>query len=814
MEAPKAIEEGDRQPAIMVIDDDRITRKTLEAILQEKGYGTLLASSGEEALGIMEKETPDLILLDIVMPGMDGYQVLQVLKGEERWKDLPIIFLSARSTAPERVMGLGLGAEDYLEKPFSNEELLAKIELWLRVKKAELRLSERNRELSALIESSVALTSSLDLQQTLRTIIETSQHLWPSACASIMLLNKEDELIVTVEVNMPEEWLEDLRSKPLKVGESLAGWVAQHKQALSLSNPGLDNLYSYRSAPFAKKFGISSYLGIPLMVGKRLIGVLNFNDYRDTSFSPEDITLITAFAQHAAIAIDNAQAYAQINEGREYLSNLVEHSRDAIISIDLKGIITLWNKGAEKIFGYPAEEARGRFLEIIYPEGTWQGEVKRLERMGRGGGDDAWRGFRRCKDGRLIPFLISGSLIRDGKGNPQAISVIHKDISELARMENVILESKKKLMAVIDAITDFLYVADQDFRVSHINRAYAAFLNTTPQGIVGQICYESLRGQRRPCPDCMVPEVLERASAVRGERKEKGNNGEVRTWEVSAFPVTVNPEKVFQVIHQLKDISEKKWLEAQMIQAEKLASLGQLAAGVAHEINNPLASLSIFIELLGHRQGIDEETQRYLVVMEENVDRMAKIVRGLLGFSRPAPRHLCSLSLQEVVKNSLEILEKLSLFQNVEVSCEFAEDLLPVRGDSLELEQVCLNLFLNAAQSMVSGGHLWIKAQRANDPFIKVSVQDNGSGIAPELITRIFDPFFTTKPPGKGTGLGLSVVRRIIENHQGKIWVESEPGKGSTFTFLLPVSEENDSGKERVPGRTDMEESGDSEKEE
>jgi len=796
------MEAGNDQPTIVVIDDDLTMGKVIETLLRKKGYIPLLASSGEEALKILERETPDLILLDSVMPGIDGHQVFQAIRGDERWRDLPVIFLSTESTVPGKVLGLEGGAEDHLEKPFANEELLAKIELWLRVKKAESKLSERNRELSALMESSVALSSSLDLRQTLRTIIESSQQLWPSACANIMLLNKEDELIVTVEANVPEEWLEDLRNKPLKVGESLAGWVAQHKKVLSISDPLIDGRYPYRSAPFAKKFGITSYLGIPLMVGERLIGVLNFNGYQGASFSPEDITLITAFAQHAAIAIDNAQAYAQINEAREYLSNLVERSQDAIISIDLKGIITLWNKGAEKIFGYPAEEARGRSLEIIYPEGARQKEQKRLEGMIAGGGGDAWRGYRRTKDGRLIPLLISGSLIRDEAGHAQAISVIHKDISELAQMENVILESKKKLMAVIDAITDFLYVVDQDFRVSHINRAYAAFLNATPQEIVGQICYESLRGRGQPCLHCMVPEVLEKASALRGERKEKGGNGEERTWEVSAFPLAIRPGKVFQVIHQLKDISEKKWLEAQMIQAEKLASLGKLAAGVAHEINNPLASLSIFTELLQRRERIDEETQRYLMAMEENVDRMAKIVRGLLDFSRPTPRHLGPLDLQEVIENSLGILEKHSLFQNVEVSCEFAEDLPLVRGDSLELEQVCLNLFLNAAQSMAHGGHLWIKAQRANDPFIRVSVQDSGSGIAPDLITRIFDPFFTTKAPGKGTGLGLSVVRRIIENHQGRISVESELGKGSTFTFLLPISEESEPGKEEIFGRT------------
>jgi signal transduction histidine kinase len=132
----------------------------------------------------------------------------------------------------------------------------------------------------------------------------------------------------------------------------------------------------------------------------------------------------------------------------------------------------------------------------------------------------------------------------------------------------------------------------------------------------------------------------------------------------------------------------------------------------------------------------------------------------------------------------------------------------------LELEQVLLNLFLNAAQSMAHGGHLCIKAQRANDQFIKVSVQDSGSGITPEVISRIFDPFFTTKLPGKGTGLGLSVVRRIIENHHGKIWVESELGKGSTFTFLLPIDQESESGKEEILGRSEMGGSGGSEREE
>ena len=789
MEVAGTSETRDRQAHILVIDDDQAVRKLIKALLEREGYAVLSASSGEEALDMMDGEGVNLILLDIVMPKVDGYQVFQAIKQQQRWQNLPIIFLSAKAEVPDRGIGLSLGAEDYIEKPFSNDELLAKIKLWLRVKRAETTLQERNRELSALIESSVILTSSLDVQQTLHAIIEIAQQLWTSACTSIMLVNEKGELIVSVHANFPEEWLEDLRLHPLKVGESLAGWVAQHKEVLALSDPLSETRYPYRSAPFARKYGITSYLGIPLLVGQRLIGVLNFNSFQDRFFSPEQIALMTAFAQHAAMAIDKARAYTQVREAKEYLAKLVESSNDAIISADLKGVIRLWNKGAERIYGYLAEEVEGKSIEIIFPQESWDEEVRRVGSMMEEGRGVVFRADRRHKDGRLVPVLITWSLIRDELGSPQEISSIHKDMSELSRMEKQIYESKQKLMAVIDGITDFLYVVDPEFRISQINRPYASYLKRTPQSLVGRICYESLRGQRQPCTDCLVPQILEKASPLRGERKELEENGQERVWGVSAFPVIVERGRVLQIIHQLKDVSEEKWLESQMIQAEKMLSLGHLAAGVAHEINNPLASLSIYAELLRRKERTDEETQKYLAAMEENVERMAKIVRGLLDYSRPTPQHLRLLNLQEVIRKSMGILEGHSLFQDIEISCELAEDLPQVQGDALELEQVFFNLILNAAQSMPRGGHLGIKAQQANGRLLEVSIQDSGSGIPPEHLPRIFDPFFTTKPPGKGTGMGLSVVRRIIENHQGKIWVESELEKGTTFTFSLPISE-------------------------
>jgi two-component system NtrC family sensor kinase len=154
-----------------------------------------------------------------------------------------------------------------------------------------------------------------------------------------------------------------------------------------------------------------------------------------------------------------------------------------------------------------------------------------------------------------------------------------------------------------------------------------------------------------------------------------------------------------------------------------------------------------------------------------------------------------------VVKKSLGLVEGHSLFRDIEFHCDIAENLPSIQGNHLELEQVFLNLLLNAGQSMSKGGDIFIKAGPTPGPFLEVSVRDTGSGISPELLPRVFDPFFTTKPAGKGTGLGLSVVRRIIENHHGRISVESEPDKGTIFTFVLPIGQEEKETEERMDAR-------------
>jgi signal transduction histidine kinase len=223
--------------------------------------------------------------------------------------------------------------------------------------------------------------------------------------------------------------------------------------------------------------------------------------------------------------------------------------------------------------------------------------------------------------------------------------------------------------------------------------------------------------------------------------------------------------------------------QRQLIQSEKLASLGQLAAGVAHEINNPLANISLNAQMLSE-DAKEDATTRKLKVIEDNVGKAARIVRNLLDFSRAPEFRPESVDVNVLLSKTLDILKHET--KNIEVIKDFGSPLPEIIADPVQLQQVFTNIITNACQAMPTGGKLTIATRSMGNVF-EVSFADTGHGIPKEHIRKIFDPFFTTRKIGKGTGLGLSICYRIIERHNGRIDVESEVGKGSTFTIKLPI---------------------------
>jgi PAS domain S-box-containing protein len=267
--------------------------------------------------------------------------------------------------------------------------------------------------------------------------------------------------------------------------------------------------------------------------------------------------------------------------------------------------------------------------------------------------------------------------------------------------------------------------------------------------------------------------------------------GEIRTVNVALAPLVTRRFEVIGRLVIVDDITERVELEAQLSQADKLSSIGLLAAGVAHEVNTPLAVISSYTQMLSKQLQGDPQKSGLLEKITRQTFRASEIVNNLLNFSRTSGTEVGDVDVNKVIGDTLALLEHQFKVSKVEVENELSPKILPIQGNAGRLQQVFLNLFLNAKDAMPGGGKL--RVSTANGDNVSVCVSDTGSGIAPEHIRRIYDPFFTTKTSQRegqprGTGLGLAVTYGIIQEHAGKIRVESQPGSGTTFTLDFPLS--------------------------
>jgi two-component system NtrC family sensor kinase len=270
-----------------------------------------------------------------------------------------------------------------------------------------------------------------------------------------------------------------------------------------------------------------------------------------------------------------------------------------------------------------------------------------------------------------------------------------------------------------------------------------------------------------------------------------------RTFNTMAWDIKLYRARLEGWTEELQKEVEKKTAEIkkaqeQMLEAEKLASLGRLSAGVAHELNSPLTGIITFAHLVhdriprGDKQALDD-----INVIIAQADRCSSIIKGLLGFARKGPSERTSVDLNELVQSTVSMLSRQKNFKDIAVEMDLKDDLSSVTADPNQIQQVILNIFTNSADEMSDGGEVRISTRETPDGYVEVEFSDNGPGIEPGNLDKIFEPFFTTKPVGQGTGLGLPVSYGIIKRHGGEITVKSEPGKGASFIVRLPVKGED-----------------------
>jgi PAS domain S-box-containing protein len=344
-----------------------------------------------------------------------------------------------------------------------------------------------------------------------------------------------------------------------------------------------------------------------------------------------------------------------------------------------------------------------------------------------------------------------------------------------------------------------VFVIDSDKRITLFNKAAQWITDYCTAEVLGKTCQEVFRSELCDDACCFEKIVNRRVSVCSTEGEFLSKDNKTIPVSITAFPLKDSQGKIVGMVEIFRDISEVRELQSQLVQSDRLAIMGQLAAGVAHEINNPISGILTYIKLLlkkldrGDLSSEAIKFEKYLSIMERETKRIGRTTKSLLDFSRRDEPDIGALHIKEVIEQSLMLLTDQLRVGNVAVTTSGKTSLPEVMGDFGQLQQVFVNLFMNAVQAMPKGGKLEIKTVAEGTPgrecFIKADVIDTGHGIPEENITRIFDPFFSTKSgkEGMGLGLGLSIVQRIIKDHHGRIKVKSTVGKGTTFTIELPT---------------------------
>lgn len=404
----------------------------------------------------------------------------------------------------------------------------------------------------------------------------------------------------------------------------------------------------------------------------------------------------------------------------------------------------------------------------------------------------------RRKDGSTLVCLDTTSAIHDPTGRVVRYQGTLVDITERRRMEQRLHEEQEFARRLVESFPDLIVVVGTDEQYRYVSPRIRELLGYTPEELIGRKVGE------RSAPDGSRAMLMLCRDLLSGKKKFGGleyrtqhKDGSWRTFRAAVSPLYDSHGKITGLIASSRDVTDLKLLEQQVIQSEKLAAMGQLVAGVAHELNNPLTAILGISDLLIERAS-DPAGRRQLELVNEQARRAAGIVQNLLAFSRPSAQHKTAINLNDLVQRTLQLHEYSLRVKNVALDFKSQPGLPLVIGDTNQLMQVMINLIVNAEQAVQEkkgSGALKVRLGEngaAGPSRVWVSFEDDGPGIAPEIESRIFDPFFTTKRPGRGTGLGLSICLALVREHRGNIEVASRYGFGTTFTVALPVPSDSE----------------------
>jgi hypothetical protein len=473
------------------------------------------------------------------------------------------------------------------------------------------------------------------------------------------------------------------------------------------------------------------------------------------------------------------------------LASIVQSSDAAIIGVGLDGRVLTWNAGAERLYGYRESDIRNRMVDVLSLDARKDEVAAALGRVLREQAVERIEIEQVARHGQRVHVFMTISPIRDVANAVIGASIVARDVTARKAAEESLRRSEATSRAFLESVTESIVVTDAAGLILQVNARTETMFGYARGELIGQPV------------EVLIPAALrERHLAHRGtymaapRTRSMGRGLDLAGLKKDGteFPVEVSLSHVEtdegpRAIAFVTDISERVAFQRAARQADKLAALGTLSAGIAHEINNPVGIISSRVEVMmleAEEDGLPAEMRKDLEVILRHARRVATITQGLLSFARQSSGTRGPVNLSQVVEEIVQLVGKDMGRARVRVTTKLDDTLPTFLADANAIGQVLLNLLTNARSAMPEGGEITIETSHlAAGRSVRLAVRDTGSGIPPEILTKIFDPFFTTK--SEGTGLGLSISHGIVHEHHGTLDVRSEVGKGSTFTLIFPL---------------------------
>jgi two-component system, cell cycle sensor histidine kinase and response regulator CckA len=816
---------------IIVVDDLAANREVLTTLLRYQGHRLLEAANGRDALALAQAERPDLVITDVLMPVMDGYELVKQLRADPTISHTPVLFYTAHYGESEaRALALSSGVASVLIKPIDPQDVLTVVGQVLargpgagplagvgplspefdhahlrlltdKLSRTDEGLRMANARLRALINIGLELASEGDAERLLNKVCAAARDLFNASYATVGILARHDRTVQQVVTS----GVDAASGVPIGgAAPGVLGTVTIDRQPLRGQNAGGDptRLGLPPSHP-----PVHSLLIAPIASPAHVYGWICLVGNEGEGFSDDDEQLVMALSGQVGRIYENGYFYSVARQERDRAQRYLDTAEVILLALDLDGRVTLVNRKGATLLEWSESELIGRDWIATCVPARLHGRLRATFDALVAGDLSIVETPVVSKSGRERLIEWRNTLLRDDAGQVVGTFSSGTDITEQHEAVEALRTAEERMRFALQSADVGIW--DMDYRTGTLRCSETLEAHYgVPPGTFGGT-FDDFIGCVHPDDRASMVDTITRATKSGSdfliENRAIWPDGTVR-WLTGVGRILLGEHgQPVRGVGISLDSTERRTLEQQYHQSQKMEAVGRLAGGVAHDFNNLLTAILGYCELLLADRPTDGSDYQDITEIQKAGIRAAGLTRQLLAFSRKQIIEPSVLDMNGIVADMQPMLERL-IGEDVKVVLGLRPDVSPVLADRGQIEQIVMNLAVNARDAMPGGGVLTIDTVNVEldehyaqthfgvkpGAYVALAVTDTGTGMAPDVMARLFEPFFTTKEPGRGTGLGLATVHGIVMRSGGSVGVYSELGKGTSFKVYLPQARPGD----------------------